>query len=307
VISSFLLFSVRPSAAIPLDGWRRLVGRKLRTLVLPMVIWNGAMAVGIVIAQSAGAGFGWFPALAQGGARGWADALLALTAAPLDLPLYFLRDLFVCFLLSPVLGRLLARHPIATLAVVAGVVFSEAELGFLLRPDILLSFAIGSALAIHRVDVGRWDACAPAVAGGFLAAGLALAVLLAAGYREALGSDRITQALIPVGIAGFWSLSAVLERSRFGRMLARAGRYSFLVFCIHYPLMMLEWMAWQHLPLGYPLFYVLAPVSSLAAGIAVWHLLRRRAPTLLALIDGGCGGSPRVRRDGAVATPVPLA
>ncbi|MGL1218184.1 acyltransferase, partial [Vibrio parahaemolyticus] len=66
-------------------------------LALPLLLWNLAMAAMILAVQTAGLGLGWFPDLADAGISQWADHLVAFDGMPLDLPLYFLRDLLLCF------------------------------------------------------------------------------------------------------------------------------------------------------------------------------------------------------------------
>src|SRR5690606_28644574 len=79
---------------------------------------------------------------------GMADALLALTQWPLDVPLWFLRDLFVCCVFAPLLYVGLKRIPIATmLALVAFMVLGE-DLLIMPPPQLLLFFGLGMGLCV---------------------------------------------------------------------------------------------------------------------------------------------------------------
>ena len=78
-------------------GPQPLAVSKLKTLVVPLVAWNLVMFMLLV---AYGLLSGKWQDMPDATVVGVANAFLALTAWPLDVPLWFLRDLFVCCLFT---------------------------------------------------------------------------------------------------------------------------------------------------------------------------------------------------------------
>lgn len=271
--------------------YRHVLGRKMQSVLLPLLIWNGAFFLFVYIAQSQGIGQGYLPDVTQARFPELLNLLFALNGEPINLPLYFLRDLFVCILLSPVLIWLVKRYPFLTLAILLVLTVVPVPVYIVLRQSILLSFAIGMACAIHKVDVRRMDPYAAPVSAAFFAASAGLAAAL---YK--LGPDYpywldVTRNLfILIGIPGFWALSALLIRSQIGQQMSRAGGLSFWIFCTHYPVLLMLWMIWNRANLSeYVVFYA----GSLAVvGVILLisnKIARRTFPGTYAVLVGSRG------------------
>jgi hypothetical protein len=122
---------------------------KLKTLVVPLVAWNLLM---LVLLAAYGVLSGNWKDMPEFSPLGMANALLAVTEWPLVVPLWFLRDLFVCCLFAPLLYPALRRFPIATmLALVAFTLLGE-NLYILQRPQLMLFFGLGMWLRISAAD-----------------------------------------------------------------------------------------------------------------------------------------------------------
>ena len=94
VLSGWLLFDTLNGR--PFQG---ILRSKVRTLLVPMVLWN-AVLLGLIGLFVLGTGEEkWLP---QSG-LGLLNGLFSLTGPPANIHLAFLRDLFVCVLLSPVM------------------------------------------------------------------------------------------------------------------------------------------------------------------------------------------------------------
>jgi len=145
-ISGYLLFR-RGYAAF---DYGKTLRAKATTVLTPFLLWNLGLLLAVLLMQSVSLGIGYFPDLWQASPRDLLSHGLALEGFPVNLPLYFLRDLLVCILLSPILAYLVRRAPVATcaalfiLAVLPGV-----TIGIVLKKSILFSFTFGMALALH--------------------------------------------------------------------------------------------------------------------------------------------------------------
>lgn len=123
-----------------------LLSRKARSLLVPMVLWSAAV-LGLYVADAVLTGdTSHIPT----DAIGWINALFALTEPPANLPLAFLRDVFMC----AVIGIFaLSQGRAVCLAILAGAVALETTTSgvLLLRPQILAFFATGIGLSMFRL------------------------------------------------------------------------------------------------------------------------------------------------------------
>ena len=148
-------------------GAQPLIISKLKTLVVPLVAWNVLMFVLLV---AYGLMRGKWQDMPEATPLGIANAFLALTEWPLNVPLWFLRDLFVCCLFSPLLYSGLKRSPAITLAaLLAFTIFGGENLYILQRPQLILFFGIGMWLRVAGSSEERIDRAA-----GWLTLGLVI-------------------------------------------------------------------------------------------------------------------------------------
>lgn len=285
-ISGYLLFQKGQASF----EYRRVLTSKSRTVLLPFLIWNFALILLVLAVQSVGMGVGYFPDLWHASAREWLDYAFAISDYPVNLPLYFLRDLILCIVLSPVLAHLVRKAPAMTLGIFfAFAVFPLVDTNIFLKNSILFSFTLGIALALHQVDVKRLDRYAPVALVVLLAASLLLSLsLLKQGPDYPLGLHILRNLLSVAGALLVWMLSAPLIRTTIGQKLSRTGTLSFWTFCAHYPLLVVLWMIWNRFVEAdfYPVFYIGGVLVTFLILTATHHLAMRLVPSLYDLLTG---------------------
>lgn len=298
-ISGYLLFRRGLSGL----HYPKVMRSKAKTVLLPFLLWNLTFLLLVLIAQKLGISQGYLPDVAGATPRELASYALALEAWPVNLPLYFLRDLLLCLALSPLIGHLVMRYPLATLLLFLAYAVLPVPNGIFLKKSILFGFSLGAYVALHQVDVKRLDAHARPVV---LAVGLA-SLLLAAGLY-ATGPEfpqwiDVLRGLVAIsGIFGAWALSSLLIRTRLGARLGTGSGLSFWIFCAHYPLLVALWMIWNRAgTVPYPVFYFIAPVLTIAALVASHAVMKQLAPGLLAVLTGNRLDSARNKPLGASA------
>ncbi|WP_240535502.1 acyltransferase family protein [Rhizobium freirei] len=283
-ISGYLLFR-NGSASIE---YGKTIQRKTKTVMLPFLLWNCTFFLFVLILQYYGIGDGYMPDLSEASPHTLSTLLFAIDGTPINLPLYFLRDLFVCIIISPLLAFLILRAPLLTLAFLLLLAAWPISLGIVLRNSILFSFSFGIYLSLYRVDVTIMDRYAALIVPTFIA----LAALLAtAAYMNGpdlpLWLEVCRNLMVLVGIPGFWALSAILIRSRVGQGLAATGSLSFWIFCAHYPLLFCLWVLWNR---GgsevYPIFYLLAVALALLLLPLTNGMARNALPSFYNLLTG---------------------
>lgn len=144
-------------------GYPRMLGRKARRLIWPLVWANLAFIVLITYpSQAVDANYRADLSIFPFNAYGWFQATFAFYKLPANQPLFFLKDLFTCFLLLPLLLAA-ARIRYLNFAVMAWMAWKCIYLDsvFLLpvyplwfmRFDIVFAFYVGIVLFLHAKDL----------------------------------------------------------------------------------------------------------------------------------------------------------
>lgn len=272
---------------------RHFLAGKLRTVFVPMVLWN-ALAI-VLVSGAALAGWIYAP---QPVSVWWVvnELLCLITPDDINVQIPFLRDLFLCMLAVP----LLVRRSDRALLGVAGfaLVWSLAPVWVpvLLRPSILLFFVAG--MVARRHGLAAWMGSRPLVL-------VALPYVAMAAVRiwlEESGAgggpgDQVFLSGIDLVMRGataifFWALAWRLAESPIAPLLRRVEPYMFLAFCAH---LIMIWLAGPLIgrisgPIGsplYPLFLLVQPLLVLGGSLALGRGLLRVAPAGAYLLSGG--------------------
>lgn len=258
------------------------IRNRLRTLVMPMVVWNSIIilfsAVIYLLLQEKTTIYRDLQGV--GAIEMVAGKLFALRSDGATTALNFLRDLFVCAALSPLLIYLVRR-----LGMVAVVVGWLVGLGFgyeplVYRPAILMFYLFGIYCALDQraLHLRRWQA--------MTALGLAVSLHLADTWvlhslidRDGLlntlmqFAKRLALALAVIHLAG-----AILRQKRMAQLLLNIEPRIYFVFLSHSVIFLFLWGIWQ-LPFGsdlgppYIVFFLLAPWIALWVNIWFYSLI----------------------------------
>jgi fucose 4-O-acetylase-like acetyltransferase len=280
-IVSGLLFvqTVRPRK------WAELVQSKTRTLLVPMVIWSVLLLLMHITKAIATNEREFFDASAME----WINRVFAITGPPINIPLAFLRDIFVCCMIGFWAFRLERYRPwvgrAGLLAIAALELQSEGIL--LLRPQILLFFGLGFfvAMAPPRAVELPWSLVCFAVATD-------IAVQASFSGQSIDWRDQINVFHRLAVAMLMWRIATSIARSqsRFGRTLERLEPTIFLVFCSH--MLTISIMAAVFNGLGiqvtsriYPLVFAVQIPVILGVGMLLDSLGKAQSPRLLALVS----------------------
>ena len=309
LLSGFLFFRrvQRFTASVYVQKLRR----RFRTLFVPYMLWNLLSLLGFW-----GLRFGqsnslteWlysFPDcfVAQGGWHLFWDAhpigqdstnWLGLTvyhhAAPIDVPLWFVRDLMVVVLLSPLLFWLLKRLGgwfVALMAALYVVSLWPPIEGLSLQAVFFFTsggwFALCQCNLVTEMRRVRLVACVSAPL-------LAFGLLFLQGSGSWLGS-LLSPFYVMTGVCALVNLAA-WSVERFPRLVPPVcSQASFFIYAAH-TLLLLKLMGslTAHLvpgtqPLAMLVRYFTSPLLTVAVCVAVYALLRAVAPRLLGLFTG---------------------
>lgn len=220
------------------------VRARAKSVLLPMVLWNLMVLAAFVAASVFTSDPRILGIIAYDVANltvtDVANALFGITRHPVNFQFWFLRDLFLTILVSPLLGLALRHAPVVGAVLLGMVWFFGFDLWIFFRTDVLFFFYMGGLLQVRRTDVTR-----PAPRLGL--ALLGLFVLLAAArtigpYGVAEDSplgvvlfDYGSRLMRAVGVVALWLVSPVILSFPIGQAMARLGAVAFFLHAFHWP------------------------------------------------------------------------
>nr|WP_053096097.1 acyltransferase family protein [Frateuria defendens] len=313
MVSGWLFFTFDANAAGA--GLRHRIGKRFTSLYLPMVCWNALflLALGALFLLRP-----HYPLLGElnirfdrAGAMDYANALFGLTRHPIGFQFWFVRDLFVTALVSPLLWLSLRRAPYLGMAVLGVAWLAGSGLGLFFRTDVAFFFYLGGFLRLRNTPLHIGARTAWAV----MALYVALVTLRTlAPWLIDMSGDRpdlitaATRAMRLVGVVACWGVFLQIALTPLGAFVARYGGLAFFLHAAHYPLIAeVKLLLWPLLPAatdGWLVAHLVASVLvTVAIGISLGLVLARGAPKVFALMNGGRSGTGPQNPNVAVATP----
>ena len=294
MISGWLFYSFRDDAAA---GLRRRIGRRFSSLYLPLVFWNALFLAALLLL------FQIDPAnkllaemnidLGTAGPLDYVNAVFALTEHPIGFQFWFVRDLFVTVLVSPLLWLLLTRAPLIGALFLGAAWLVGHDLWIFFRADVVFFFYLGGWIRLRGlpVEIGARATWA------FLATYIAMcAVRTLAPYVVGDGDPFILQVMTRgmrlVGVLACWGLFQRIAPTPIGGLVARFGGLAFFLHAAHYPLIAeVKLILWDLLPAETQPWmlahYVVSVLVTVSIGIGLGLLLTRSAPKAFSLLNGG--------------------
>lgn len=262
---------------------------RVRSVLLPLILWSVFWLVVIALAQE-------LPFMAKffGGKSPWSAPVAGFSALRIfqavlgETPhlflyhLWFLRDLFILVLLTPLIYQAI-RWTQGWVSVFLLLAWGAGLENGLVSRDALFFFFMGCQLSMTRRSIFLADGLGPA------------AILCWLGLRLLGGelSAAVDKVWILCGVLATLYLSGCLAAApRLAAFLRRSSRYSFFIFVAHEPaLTILRRTYFRLLEPGTPLeiftAYLLVVALTVAVLILVFCVAERLAPRVLQLVTGG--------------------
>jgi hypothetical protein len=293
MISGWLFFSFRDQAATAL---RSRIRRRFVSLYLPLVFWNALFLAALLLLFHSNPGHQLLREmnidLGSAGPMDYVNAVFGLTRHPVGFQFWFVRDLFVTVLVSPLLWLLLTRAPWLGAILLGAAWLLGHDLWIFFRTDVVFFFYLGGWIRLRGLPV-EIDARATAV---FVAAYVLMcAVRTLAPY--VVDSDPfilqvMTRGMRLVGVLACWGLFQRVALTPAGAWVARFGGLAFFLHAAHYPLIAeVKLILWDLLPAETQAWmlahYVASVLVTVVIGIGLGLLLTRVAPRAFALLNGG--------------------
>lgn len=297
LISGWLFFSfLDESADDPAASLFSRIRRRFSSLYVPLVTWNFLYLGALLALYTAFPNHSLFDTLNidfdMADLAQYFNAVFAIDRSPLAFQFWFIRDLFVAILLSPVLWVLIKRAPYVAAAVFFTVWLVNYDTRIFLRPDVPFFFFLGGLIRSSRTDVGVGARATIILCSIYvlLVTARALAPYLIDESTALLAA--YTRLMRLIGALACWGLFLRLAGTELGISLSRWGPFAFFLYAAHFPLMAeVKLLLWNLLPAVNDFWMVAHYLTSvvltviLCLGTAV--LLARYVPGLFGVLNGG--------------------
>ena len=291
VISGYLtVFSLTKT------DYGQFIIKRCRSLLIPLGLWCAVFILFVICADWIKEGYledtlkGGFSLLSL------PDLLFGITQSPANLPLHFLRDIFICSLLAPVMIEAYNRSKVLFIFMSALYFILGCISMIFISPTIFLFYVIGIVFAYEGVPkIGRKNiigATFVLLFAGLVTVNLELGILI----QNAVENEPKVMASLfiirfPCAIV-FWSLALYLSSTKFSGFIKRFENHIFFIFCGHIIVMTIICYLWDQFFGGYyspayPIFYLTVPLIIFFILSQAAKVMNAAYPRVFQLLNGG--------------------
>lgn len=287
---SGFLFFYHSSFNIP--NYFQKLRKRGKTLLVPYLLWN-LIAIALTFALH----FFLSDMVTEGPESNYSllDYLQAFWefklfqhGTPINDPLWFMRDLMVVMLASPLVFTLLKyskRYGLMILSILWLFDWGIKAPGFSIAA--LFFYSAGAYFSIHRINfVERFEPFFPWTAGIYL-----VSAVMQFYFRNTAAASYLSHINVLSGIVLAISLSSrLLEKGRW-KVNTFLSEVSFFIYVYHglivYRLTSRAFMLLPHTDLAILLIYLACPVVIFGIGIPLYIVLKKYLPRITAILMGG--------------------
>jgi surface polysaccharide O-acyltransferase-like enzyme len=297
MVSGWLFFSFTSDPrANPRDALGRRIRRRFVSLYLPLVFWNALFLGILLLVYLAKPGYSLLHEInidfKTAGVSQYVNAVFGLTQHPVGFQFWFVRDLFVTALVSPLLWIVLRHAPLIGAVVLGTVWIADHDLWIFFRTDVVFFFYLGGLVRMRSIRVEiDWNATVALMALYIALVALrTLAPYVIDGVPALLAYS--TRAMRLVGVLACWGLFVRVAPTRFGAKVARYGGLAFFLHAAHFPLLAeVKILLWDVVPEPTDIWmiahYAVSVAATVVIGVSFGMLLARWKPQWFAMLNGG--------------------
>ncbi len=265
---------------------------RIRTLLIPFLLWNCATLFLISIAQVIPATQSFFSGvnsqIASYTVFEYIRNIFGLGKEPIAGHFWFIRDLMLIVLLTPIINFVSTRIPILYSIILFGCWILNYWPVYAPSTSAVLFFSIGAMFAIHNKSLFVFDKHGIVITAIYVPI-----VIIGALLNQELFAPTLHKIGIVFGIISMLFLTKLAIISHYLKnMLLSLSETSFFVFAAHYTLIIAiqklaykvlmpqSWMSILTLYFSLPIFVIILLVF-------VYHILSRKAPGFIGILTGG--------------------
>lgn len=228
-------------------SYAKTIQYKIQRILAPMLFWNLILAIYIYIEQSNGIGLRKDLNLFPFNLEAWTYALTGIFRLPANPPLYFLKELFTCFIILPILLKISKSKAltIITLTTIAYMSVKNINLYILHRVDIYAFFLIGILICNNNIEKKYREHFTSKMKTIYILIFITLTISLTLYAFKPTHSNFIhyLKIITLVGPLAFWILSEKIS-GHIKYFLLWISPISFSVFLGHIAILNLSWNIW---------------------------------------------------------------
>lgn len=286
IISGFLFFRGKP---LTLEVYLEKIKKRFRSLLLPFLFWS-FFGIGIYLILQA------IPFLTSFFSKdlvinySFSQLIDTIFINPIPYQLWFIRDLMLLIVISPILNWMLIKIKFIPLIIIAIFWFMHIE-GYNNSIEALLFFYVGgyfgrfqeSALNVKHTDISRF---------------ILLLWLMTLGFKTGLKYFECDIFIVNIffklsiifGIVAFWNLIDTIKDNAFFDLFRKHFDKTFFIYAFHEPLLTMvkkgAFFLLNEKPESYLLVYFLAPVLTIFLAILTALFLKRNLPFWYTIATG---------------------
>lgn len=286
LISSYLFF-------ISFDGTRanylKKINTRFHTLLTPFLFWNIATLLIIALGQYLPFTHAYFsgknPFIVNFDYLDFPRYIFGVGVNPISYQFWFIRDLMLLCLLSPVILILNKRISLIWNCFLIYCWFFDLWLMYSPNIDAVLFFSLGCFIAVYKKNIFTVDRYGKY----FVLVYLMIILLDGLSYGELIGLHKVG---ILIGIVSSLYLTKFLVYSNFKSLLLSLGNTSFFVFAAHEPLLsIVRKVVYKVLEPKSDfltlVLYILIPIVVILLLVLLYSFLKSVFPKFLRIITGG--------------------
>lgn len=294
MISGWLFFSFTNNVGNELTS---RMGRRFKSLYVPLALWNLLYVAVLWSIFQLNSGSPLLHEInidfATAGPLEYFNAVFAVTHHPVGFQFWFVRDLFVTVLVSPLLFLMLTRAPLIGATVLGFGWLVGFDFWIFFRSDVVFFFYLGGLLRLYKAPLeisGKMTVC--------LLLAYAFLVALRTGSPYVIADpqhgimDVFTRGMRLVGVLACWGMFQKLALTEVGAWVARFGGFAFFLHAAHFPLLAaVKILLWELVPVENQFWmlthYAASVLVTVTIGVGVGMALARLAPRQFAFLNGG--------------------
>lgn len=253
---------------------------RIKSLLVPYLLWNTLFLVAFYVAENI------FPSITSGNHNtiaeyGLSDFLMAYWNAregfPIDGPLWFVRNLMILSILSPMFYWLLKNRILGLVIIIMALSFGPQDAYWLL----------GAYCALQEVDFVKWTKKL-----FYFALPLWLILIMVCWGLESELALVVKRLYVLSGVCAITGMVGIFYRNKpLGINMSFLQTTSFFLFAFHQPILLLMCKLWCRYTPSTDNFliigYFLMPVTIILISTMIFVLMKSFTPKILTVLNGG--------------------
>jgi hypothetical protein len=301
MVSGWLFFSF-PAEDAKANIKKRIL-RRFISLYMPLLVWNFAYLCMLFAIYKIKPDASFFTSsnrismpFATASILDYINAITGLNGNPLAFQFWFVRDLFVTILVTPILWLGLRFAPYLSALLLGGFWLYGYNMVIFSRPDVPFFFLLGGLIRTQAISLNISKKTTIFLLTIYIALvclrALVPYVVTAEYDNGPLWLDAGTRLMRLIGVVACWGLISHTAKTALGKRVSVYGGLAFFLHSAHWPMLAaVKVVIWKLMPADTGLWMVIhwwaSVAATIAIGLALGIALARLFPRIFAAMNGG--------------------